>query len=62
MIGAQLSQVKKSERCIAQPTSYIPWDNVLNKRGARATARSKYFDQLELFTKFVTNTAHLILF
>ena len=40
--GAQLSQVKKSDCGIAQPNSCIADDNVLNKRGAGATARSEY--------------------
>ena len=45
MSWAQLNKVKKSECCIAQPSSCITCDNVLNKGGARATARSEYFDQ-----------------
>ena len=45
MSGEQESQVKKSECGIAQPSSCITGDNVLNKGNARVTARSKYFDQ-----------------
>ena len=45
MSGAQLRQVKISECGIAQPSSCINGDNVLNKAGARATDRSEYFDQ-----------------
>ena len=43
MSGAQVSQVKKSECGITQPGSCITGNNVLNKGGAGAIARSECF-------------------
>ena len=45
MCGAQLRQVKISECGIAQPSSCITGNNVLNKAADRATARSEYLNQ-----------------
>ena len=44
---ALLSQAKKSDCGIAQPSSCISGDNVLNKRYARTTPRNQGINQLE---------------